>query len=186
MSEKLVTPANGGVAQVRTADQGYFFGVTIAPPTSSSASSPLTGNNQVVVYQFVLPFTCTVTRISLQATTGGGAGKLMSVGIYDRLGTTRLINSGTYDANSTNIQTNTITSVTLNPGIYHAAFTCDSSTVAMRCFAAAAGIATLMNANSVKKAGTAANSSTAGVLPATLGDITAVTAQTFPAVIFEP
>ena len=57
---------------VSTADQGYFFPVTIQAPQSSGATTTFTAN-VMRVWQFVLPFAVTVNQMSFEVVATSGA-----------------------------------------------------------------------------------------------------------------
>ena len=169
------------VATVDTADQGYLY----APygPTANATTTALASADQVRVYQFVLPYRVLVARLAFSIATLS-VGGLAGVGIHDKDKNKLFANEG-ISTTTTGVKTGTVSpSVTLEPGVYYVTWTADNTTVTL--FASTTGSAqgTLLNAQSAK-AGVAANTSTAGVLPATLGTITgAVLAP--PIFIIEP
>ena len=169
------------VATVDTAGEGYFVGGTISL-TEGLGGLSLSAVNQTRVHQFVLPFRVVVGQISYWVSTGGGAGKKLGFGIYD-VAKNLLLESGAVDANVTGQATASITAVTLEPGVYWLAWTSDSGTVEI------VAIKNLNNAVPIineitPRSGIAANASSAGVLPATLGTITASVNRGIAQVIF--
>jgi hypothetical protein len=170
----ILPPANGGVANVNTVDQGYFFGVTIKPPEVVNALAITGTNNQVRAYQFVLPYRVVVARIAIEITTLSG-GSIVDIGIYNAAGTTKVLSLGGITGGGTGVISTSITPVTLDPGVYFFAQVASDTTVAARVAAIPAASATILNANAVEKVGTAANAATAGVLPSSLGVITSAT-----------
>ena len=171
------------VATVDTADQGYFFGGVIVWPTAVLVGGVVGGNNQIRTIQFVLPFRAVVRRIALEITTLS-VGGFVGAGLYDANGN-RVLHSGAISTTTTGVKTDSITPVTLEPGIYFHAETADNTTVQMAKISMLANVRNLLNANAVEKSGSAANTSTAGVLPATLGAITAIS-NTPSLVLYEP
>ena len=170
---------------VDTADQGYFLGVQVFPAASSASTALVTAINQTRVFQFVLPFRVTVGNIVSRVTTGGGAGKLYGIGIYSAAGAL-MLETGALDANTVAVNKTAITPVTLTSGPYFFAWTSDSTTTQLSAFVVTSGGATdaILNAGSVEKVGTAAASS-AGVLPASMGTVTALSIVAIPLVSFE-
>ena len=182
MSNQLTRYAT--VATVDTAGEGYFFGVSIALE-DFDAGTIINSTDQVIAWQFVLPFRAVVRQITSEITTGGGASKLYGVGLYDIAGN-RLLHTGALDANTTQILTTAITAVTLEPGIYWQAQTSDSATTAMRTNPWGTLEQSLLNDSGAILTGKGANASSAGVLPATLGAVTAATVRKAAAVLFLP
>ena len=171
------------VATVDTAGEGYFFGISInfINPTGGVA---IGSNDETRVYQFVLPFRVVVRKIITEVTIGGVAGKFYGVGLYDVNGT-RVVTTGAIDAEAVAITTTTITAVTLEPGVYFQAQTSDDNATQFRRFPAVGEPLALINETGAL-IGTAANTSTAGVLPATLGTITKSTTRVAIVAVFSP
>lgn len=174
-------------ALVSTAGQGGFFAPFINHTGSmaTSANVVVASNNLVRAHQFVLPFGATINKISFQVTTGAGAGSKLNIGIYDAAGTTLLLNTGAIDANTTGVITAAVSGgpITLNPGVYWVAWTCDSATLQMQQVLSDTQLNAIMS-NSVARSGSAANASVAGVFPSALGAITAVQTR-IPILFFE-
>jgi len=170
---------------VDTADQGYFLGVQVFPAASSDTTASVTAIDQTRVFQFVLPFRVTVGNIVSRVTTGGGAGTFYGIGLYSAAGSL-VLETGALDANTVAINKTAITPVTLAPGAYFFAWTSDSTSTALSAFVVTSGGATdaILNAGSVEKVGTA-NASAAGVLPASMGTISALSIASIPLVSFE-
>src|ERR1700689_41059 len=133
--------------------------------------------NRVVVYLFQLDVSQTISKVSAIATNNSG-GFTMSVGIYSYTGT-KLVDGGSFVAQtSPTVQTNTITPVTLSSGVYWQAQAATSNGSGATLYGIALG--GLVNilpeyiANA-PRAGYPANPMVGGVLPATLGAITAFT-----------
>lgn len=175
---------SGAVAMVDTPGEGYLFGVSITLE-DYGAGTIINAIDQVIVWQFVLPFRAVVRQITSEITTGGGASKLYGVGLYD-ISRNRLLHTGALDANTIQRLTTAITAVTLEPGIYWLAQTSDSISTAMRTIEWGSVELALLNDSGVIRTGKAANASAAGVLPATLGIITAATVKKPAAVLFLP
>jgi hypothetical protein len=185
---RAVTTSDEIPPTISTADQGYFFAPTVFIPHDIVANTAVGANNQVRVMQFVLPFRVTVTRISMEVTTAA-ASAVCDAGIYAADGNTRHVYAGAnsgFSAGTTGVKTVTLgASVTLAPGAYYYAWTCSDATVQVRLLNNPGGQNSLLNAVTVEKNGTAANAASAGILPTTLGTITAATAAAMVA-IFEP
>ena len=173
------------VATVDTADQGYFCGGVVYI-FALGAQEPVDIADQVRVHAFVLPFRATVTKVVTE-TTILEASSLYSVGIYNADGTTLLIDSGTFNGASTGIKQNTITAVTLEPGPYLFAQTANTTTtLVVRIFSIGSTIGALLNGTGITSVATCANSSSAGVLPATTGALTRNSARQVTAAVFAP
>lgn len=182
-------PANGGVANVATNGQGYFVSdgrLNTYMGLSDAACSFTNGTiNQVLAFQFTLPIAITVSRVSVTI-VGVSSSNFASVGIYNAAGTTKLIDSGTFSTTTATTLTNTITPVTLTPGVYWYAHTSNvtAATGAGLTNPSGTPIAPLLGAHT-PRVGTAANASSAGVLPSSLGAITTL-AVNMVAAVFEP
>lgn len=180
--------ANGGAANVSAADQGYLLTSTnMGIGTSVSAGIVVAANNAVRAFQFVLPFRLVVGKITFEVTTTVGS-SLVDVGIYDAAGTTKLVSTGAVDTSTGTFKSTSISpAVTLAPGVYYLAVTSNDTTVQLRRISGDSNVQNSLNNNTVKKAGTATNSSTSGVLPSSLGSPAIGTAASvnFPVVTFE-
>lgn len=167
--------ASGG-ASFSTPGQGYFAGAGSLPPFpfygNHPASSVICGTpNQLTVYQFILPVTFTISRVSCNVGANVAA-KHVVFGIYSAAGN-KLIDSGAISAALSGVFGNSITPVTLPPGVYYFAQTSDSASVGVYCSdGVSAAMNNLLNGTQVH-VGQAANPSVSNVLPATLGVITA-------------
>lgn len=127
--------------------------------------------NQVRVARLYLPMRLTVASIHFHISTAF-AGGLCSVGVYSDDGTTLLIDSGAKSTTATGVVSTTLAAtVTLGPGWYWVAYTCDNATSAISGTPASANPSAVLNAGT-GQVGAAANASAAGVLPATLGTVT--------------
>jgi hypothetical protein len=129
------------------------------------------GVNEVQVWQFLLPYTITVNKLTFE-TVAPDIGNNIGVAIYNAAGTTKLIDTGAISATTGGIKSVTIAGVILTPGVYWLAWTHDSNAVTVRGIGNAAGFNPFFNDVNVK-VGTAANSGAAGVCPTTLGVVTA-------------
>lgn len=184
----VVPAANGGVANLITSGQGFFWGYGLIDNSVGGTSTVIapTGNNNVLVWQFVIPFRITVRKITFSNGSTVTAAATATFGIYDISGN-KLIDSGTFStAVASQTVTNTLgTPVTLNPGVYWFAQSCSntSNTSSGNINDSAAG-RTMRNASGVRQ-GTAANSASSGVLPSTLGTVTGTTNRVPVAVFFE-
>lgn len=142
-------------------------------PTNTEAPATtvlVTANNQVRFFRFFLPYKLSVGFLSLEITTAVG-GSTTGLGLYSNDGTTRLC-FGTASSAAIGIKRMSVTPVILNIGFYLLAWTSTAAAVQARVFAeAAAGLLADTNAHE----GTAANSSAAGVLPTSLGALSALT-----------
>ncbi len=160
----------GVVAVVDTADQGYVMAPTIIVPRIITAAM-VSGVDQVRAFQFVLPFRIKVGKIIVHLTTGGGAGKLYAVGIYD-VDKNILFQAQEKDANATGGFIHTVTTTTLEPGVYYWAQTADTTSVIFRVADTSGGFDGLFDKFTTKAVGTATAASSPGILNSALGTIT--------------
>ena len=174
------------VATVDTAGEGGFYGGTIWAPAIGGTTQTIVVANDVAVYQFVLPFRSVVRNITFNVNTLE-AGKFAGIGLYDKDGN-RLVHSGAVSVAGTGNKSTAVTAVTLEPGVYFHAWTADGTTVALFAVSAVSDgtPSGIMTSVTPTKIGIAANPSVAGVLPATLGAITADLTLKLPVTYFEP
>jgi hypothetical protein len=170
------SPTNGGAAVVETQGYGGFWSDGRPQQASYGYSSTTAGLsstiNQVTVWQFVLESNYTISKI-LCYIVGTAAGAKVNAGIYSAAGAL-LIDSGGIAANASGVKGNTITPVTLTPGVYYFAVSSDHTAVTVQGFALTGGgnMESVTN-NDYVKAGQAANVTVSNALPATLGTLTA-------------
>ena len=158
---------------------GVFTGPGWQAPSATAVNGANVAN-RVVVYLFQLDVAITVSKASISC-TNNTIGPLASFGIYSFAGN-KLLDTGTFLCLTTpTIQTNTISpTVTLPPGVYWHAQTSNTAggadTFTGIVLQSAAGTRAMpLYIKNTTRCGTAANPSVAGVLPATLGTITAFT-----------
>jgi len=134
-----------------------------------------TATNQVRVTRMYLPFSMAVSKCTFTVNSGGvGSGTHFSFGFYSFAGN-KIVDSGVQTVNANQVFTLSFGPTTLAAGVYYYAQTGDSTTPNLWGVPAvniASAIPLQLNTNSVWF-GTAANSSSVGVLPATLGVLTA-------------
>ena len=131
----------------------------------------------------VIPFRLVVRNISFEVDTLE-VGKLCGIALYNA-DKTLALESGAQSTTTTGLKTKTITAVTLEPGTYWFAWTADGTTFAFEAFVVISSIHTHLN-KTTPRTGTAANSSSSAVFPATLGTITGDTDKHPVVAIFEP
>ncbi|KKL81683.1 hypothetical protein LCGC14_1992300, partial [marine sediment metagenome] len=111
-------------------------------------------------------------------------GAKAGAGIYDKDGNL-LVRTGAIDLTTTGVKTAATTStVPLEPGVYWVANTIDDTTAVLRAGPSTASAA-IMNSTNVHQ-GNAANSGSAGILPATLGVISSSSGFPPAMIYFEP
>jgi len=173
------TPA---AATVDTAGEGGFFGFTVDIINAGSNTKISGGAEQNYVYQFVLYFRAVISKVSSEIRTAE-VGKFYGLGIYD-INKDLVARTAQIGMDATGIQeTALVASATLEPGVYYYAQTTDGTTGELRGTILGTASMTIMNEGSENRVGRAANDGVAGVLPATMGDITA-TVNRSPAVAF--
>lgn len=194
----VLPQANGGKIQVTTANQGYFWGTcqnAMAGLGSTAITSLVSGSaNQVRAWQCVLPYSVTINKVSIEVQVNSAA-QTCNVGIYSADRTTKLVDSGTFDmavgagAPGTT-RTNTLGAPVTVSGPIWVGFSCSDTTAAIGAAGAALGanVGQLFgNIGGGPIMGSAANATSAGVMPASLGTISAATAvSTSPLMRFEP
>ncbi len=185
---------------LNTANQGYFFGVTITAPTSDGATAALTAN-QMKVYQFVLPFGITVNNLTFEVTSASGTCSGIchaNLGLYDAAcgnllaqtgvmtsgGTPNINAAGTYTVSIQN-GSGATGNVTLAPGVYWLAYTSDSSSLLLRAAALTSHAMNFLTNQNAKLAAVAGNAGSAGVFPASCGALTTATTSVPPMVLFQ-
>lgn len=173
--DDISVATTGGTTTVRRAAQtggrahwlfplGSWFGSTV--------NNVITSANQVRTARVHLPFRITVNSIHFNIAVAV-AGGLCSVGIYSDDGNTLLIDSGVKSTTSTGLASTTLAApVTLAPGWYWIAYTCDNASSAISGASGSTAVSPVLN-GATTHVGAAANTSSAGVLPATLGTISA-------------
>ncbi len=185
-------PQSNSPLLVNTADQGYFFGVTVHPPETSGATTVFSANIQRV-WQFVLPYAVTVNQLSFEVVAASGTSTSLGLGLWDASCSNIVLNSGvmgaggTPDINTTGIKTKTISGgpVTLQPGVYWLAMTTSSTALTLRSPALPSQAINLVNAQTNKKYAQTGNNGSAGAFPASCGTVTTAVSNQPPMVLFE-
>ena len=148
-----------------------------------------TAVNQVLVWQFLLETPITIRNLS-SCVYSGSAGATVNFGIYNAAGN-KLIDSGALSIAITNAQLSVSIAPVVHPaGTYY--FAASQSTDAGEVLAFnlynIAAVTTVSAGGSVAKIGVAANATSLGVMPSTLGTISLATyldnATNMPAVFF--
>ena len=148
-----------------------------------------TAVNQVIVWQFLLETPITIRNLS-SCVYSGSAGATINFGIYNAAGN-KLIDSGALSIAITNAQLSvSIAPVVLPAGTYYFAASQSTSSGQVLAFDLynIAALTTVSAGGSVAKIGVAANATSLGVMPSTLGTISLATyldnATNMPAVFF--
>jgi hypothetical protein len=180
-STTVVTPPSGGGGTTPVITEFFGPGV-ISPGGALLGNNPTVAGvigttiNQVSVFRFSLPAQITISQITAYVTSAH-AGHFFNVGIYDVNGN-KLVDSGAMNCGSANtVVSVSITPVQIGPGEFYLAQSVDTTTgVDVITFQPSAGFGAnpeaFYNQRSIKY-GQAANSTSAGVLPATLGVVSA-------------
>lgn len=167
---------------------GGFFGPGVFfPPETIAVGQQLVANaNETRACQMSLLARIKPGKISVNVNTGVASGKA-AFGIYDQSGNI-LINSGPLDCS--NVSGNFFVTALpltqlLTPGTFYFVWTANSTSILMNNFTgySAAGQSAMFNLT-IPRLGVASGVSLNGVLPATMGTITAG-ALTVPSVYFE-
>jgi hypothetical protein len=185
---------------LNTANQGYFFGISVTPPTSDGATTALSAN-QMKVYQFVLPFAIAVNNLTFEVTTGSGtcsgtchaniglydagcASLVAQTGVMTSGGSPNINATGTYSISVQN-GSGTTGNVTLAPGVYWLAYTSDSTSLLLRAVAFTSHAMNYLTNQANKLAALAGNASSGGAFPASCGALTTATTNVPPMVLFQ-
>lgn len=143
-------------------------------PFVTDSSSALAGSaNEVRVALFYAPGRITVDRIGVNGVTDSASNNA-GFGIYSSDGNTKICDSGAISTTSwSGAASYTLSaSCTFGPGYFYYAWTASSTTPTARSAAAITNFYAPLNTGSGTVLGTAANTSSAGVLPTTLGALT--------------
>lgn len=190
----VLPPANGGVAAVSVAGEGYWFPEPMVgvPLTFSTNNTIAATANRPYMCQVVLTKRMKISALTFATGSAAGitAGNNFGFGIYNHDGTSLLlsINVAGVVGTSTAVRT-TITPVTLDPGVYWVAWVCTLTTTTMNAVGNQLSGALFGNAGgSAVRWGhaNANNASTAGSLPASLSLPFVFLAQSLPTVFCEP
>lgn len=167
-----------GPNSAASSGQGGFgsWGLT-GPVTTTNANITIAGStiaNTLKVAQFTLATATVIRRASFWIGTTAAAGQKAFVGLYDANKNKILQETFSTTTASTRITNSSFSSIFLLPGVYYYVIGCDSITPTTDTITVGSGTTgSVLNAISVKN-GTAGNLIVAGVLPATLGTITAI------------
>ena len=194
---------NGGGPSFTSAGQGYFLGAqsfaSVLDDNGHNAAA--TGvTNQIFGCDLILTSTYTIRKMASLCITGNGSAQAFTAGIYSYDGNTKLVDAGANAFDTTASQRYREVTlgapVTVTPGIYR--FVCGANGTTGGSVLAhelqtwltslVNGISLGSQVGSYTRIFTAANSLSAGALPATLGALTPLTNSnpvTLPAVIFQ-
>lgn len=143
-------------------------------PIVGDTSVALVGSaDEVRVVLFYAPMRVTVNRIGANGVTNG-SGNNAGFGIYTADGNTKVCDSGAISTTSwSGAAAYTLSgSCTFGPGYYYYAWTADNTTPTIRSGSAFTNYFAPLNVGTGTVLGTAANASSGGVLPSTLGTLT--------------
>jgi len=153
---------------------------------SASGVSPGGTNGEIWSYPLFLPVGAIIGHITAKISNPGYTGEVSAMAIYSADGSTKLLDSGTFDAGSGVDQTNAITPVTLPAGYYRVAYGQE---------AAGSGFVwgvvlqnpDLYNLNNAHQLVTSSITYAGGAMPANLGTLTdAVDCANLPGFFFQP
>jgi hypothetical protein len=170
-------PANGGVAELLAAGDGFFYswGLRNEMPRTASANNAAfgAGANVLEGRDFNLSDRITIRKVTIKVGTTVVSGKVIAIGIYSGDKNTKLLQA-TFDASVAGIQTVTLgAAVTLDPGHYWFMAASDNATIT--CDVLGNNTDTAYSNRNFVRQGTAANAMVSQVMPATLGTITGAT-----------
>lgn len=173
-------------ATVNTAGLGYHLPGQGGLPFVSDTPAALAGSaNEVRVAMFHADRRITVDRIAVNGVTDS-AGNSAGFGIYSSDGNTKICDSGAISTTAWAGAANYALSgsCTFGPGYFIYAWTSNSTTPTARSMGASTNFYTAINNGTGTVLGTAANASSGGVLPSTLGSLTDSAGLTIPIVRF--
>jgi hypothetical protein len=160
----------GPGANINTVATGFVFLPYITVPQGSSTGTVAAGTaNQLRVVEFVLPLTITVGKVVSNITTLS-AGQTLYAGVYDLSGN-KLLEAALSCGTANGVSVTLGTAVALQPGTYFYAVSASDTTCAGSAISMSGGWQNMMTKNTARM-GTAANSVSGGVMPATLGTVT--------------
>lgn len=137
---------------------------------STSTNGNVGAVNRVVVFPVYIADQIKINRFSIMLEGGTGSGKEIGMGLYDMTGTKVIATTGIDTAGGAVYTSETVATTTVQ-GSYLLAWTSDTANLSFEGYSTVGVITDLVNGISVKS-GTAANASSNGLLPATLGTIT--------------
>ena len=169
-------------ASFSTSGQGYFIGAGVkdfaAVTGSVTGNFLVNSNNQVIVHQFILESSWTISNCSYEFSGSGSGGEKANFGIYNAA-KSKLIDAA-FDASITTLQTISFTGVVLPAGVYYFAQADSIGGGAHGPMSNPSGNSDasqlLAGINAVSPLiATCSNALSGATLPATLGTLTAVT-----------
>jgi len=184
-SSVTITDEGGGVLNFQSSggasfdgNGAYFVGTgltDLAEVYISDTVNTATFNssaNAVQIYLFQLDAEYTISKVSITS-LGNSSSVHATFGIYSYAGN-KLVDGGSFvELTGSGVQTNSITPVTLPPGVYWFAQSTDTSTSGQwpAVVITNTTLPSMLSANTTRSA-TAGNAASGGVLPATLGTLT--------------
>jgi hypothetical protein len=181
--EVLISASGGG--SFDTAGEGYFFGGQSYSNVSDNSGGSIQLDGTVGVVQLILDSKWVISAASAFCITGNGSGAKATAAIYSLDGNTKLLDCGSnaFDMSTASQTTSRVTfsPVTLNPGVYWFAWSSNSASGgSMLLHDDVSSLSALLNNWSYPysasvppiRFGTAANPTSGGAMPSTLGTIT--------------
>ena len=173
------TNLRAAVSAYSTSGQGWFIGPGIAnlTPTIQGFNAAITNfaANQVIVQQFVLEASWTLSTCSYELASQT-TNSFFNFGIYSASGN-KLIDAA-FVGSTTNLQTVSFTPTTLPAGVYYFASSATDTSFTGPAIQAGTNVygqvLKMLNAGVGAIVASAANSTSGGVMPATLGTLTPI------------
>ena len=160
------------VTLVGNPTSGQYKMLPVYPSSSTAFTTPTGTADQVRCFRFELEFEIKLKWIVHEVVTAAG-GSHGSFSIWTSDGNNKLADTGAEDWSGNGVKSGLVTEVLLNPQCYILAWTTDSATVTLRSVGSPANFG-VQNDQVVIK-GQAANSSSAAVMPGSLGALTGAT-----------
>jgi hypothetical protein len=186
--EVQITNTSPGVV-FETSGQGWFIGpglTDLAGIFFAGREQPITNfsGNEIVTYQFTLDAEWVISHCSYQLTTTGSPSDSLNFAIYNA--SLQKVIDANFAGNSSAIQTVNFAAISLAPGTYYLATSATTTSLqgpGVEPGSIPAELLSLFNTNT-NVICTASNSTSGGVMPATLGTLTPIvnanTWQGFP------
>jgi hypothetical protein len=166
-------------------NEAMLFPYGFTGSTSFGLQAVANANEVDCIQMQPLPNAITIGHITTRLATSFGVGSKWAVGIYSMIGQI-IANTGALDGTVTTPVTTAITAAVLRPGAYYfcqTGTTTTGQTLGSSTFSTTSVMSQTLNTGSALRVVKGTNVSAAGVLPATLGVLTTISAGYFPAIV---
>jgi hypothetical protein len=154
-------------------DSTYFWAVYVSYPQGPAGTNPAASPaNNVIVYEFVLPFSFTISQITIEITTARVSTNKVGVGLYNSDGNL-LVQTGALNTGSLGFYVTPVSPVTVDAGKVFFAQTTNDISLSCRTMTLISQFADILNHTTIRIGTSNQSPPSAGVLPATIGTLTA-------------